>query len=99
MADQITVRADDELLDRVRAAARRAGRSMNEYVVRVLDAATDPALAGTEATQLRERLLRAGLLAEPARPARARPAAAHVDAARRRAAGGTALSSLVSSDR
>lgn len=72
---------------------------MNEYVVRVLDAATDPALASSADEQLRERLLQAGLLAEPDRLARARPAAADVGEARRRAGRGTALSSLVSTER
>lgn len=53
---QMTWRSSDELLERVRRAAERQGRSMNEYVSAVLDDATNPALAGTEADRLRERL-------------------------------------------
>ena len=42
---------------------------MNEYVTIVLEAATDPSLAGTEVERTRERLARAGLLAtNPRRP-------------------------------
>lgn len=53
---QITWRADDELVERVRAAAGTSGRSVDEFVTRVLDATTDPDLAGTEAQRVRERL-------------------------------------------
>jgi hypothetical protein len=63
---------------------------MNDYVTAVLDAATNPSLAGDEAGRLRERLDLAGLLAEPGeRRRRPREAAA---TARRRAGTGTALS-------
>ena len=71
---------------------------MNEYVTAVLDAATDPSLAGDEATALRERLARAGLLA-PAGPRRERPAAADVARARAAASAGTLLSTLVEQGR
>ncbi len=94
----MTVRLDDELLDRVRHAASRQGRSMNEYVGSVLDAATDPDLAGSEAEQLRERLDRAGLLAPPGAP-RSRPSRAEVARARAAASTGTLLSDLVSEGR
>jgi plasmid stability protein len=83
---QLTVRTTDELVERVRAAAGRLGRSMNEYVVAVLGAATDPDLAGDDAERIRARLARSGLLA-PTGHARA-------------AAGrGTQLSDIVASDR
>ena len=59
---QITIRADDDLIFRVRSKAKESGRSMNEYIVVVLDAATNPASATTERERLRERLARAGLL-------------------------------------
>jgi len=71
---------------------------MNDYVSAVLDAATDPDLAGDEATALRERLARAGLLA-PAEPPRTRPARSELEVARARASGGTPLSALVEQDR
>ncbi len=71
---------------------------MNEYVTAVLDAATDPDLAGDEATSLRERLGAAGLLAVPG-PPRTRPAAADLARARTEASRGTPLSSLVEQGR
>ena len=95
---QLTIRTSDELVDRVRSAARRAGRSMNEYVVAVLGAATDPDLAGDEAERIRERLSRAGLLA-PAGAPRPRPDAGSVAVARAAAGRGTPLSDIVASDR
>jgi hypothetical protein len=96
---QVTLRADDDLIFRVRAKAKESGRSMNEYITVVLDAATSPDRAGTEVERLRERLARAGLLVldEPSRGPRADPA--EVKAARRRAGPGTPLSELVGRDR
>lgn len=70
---QMSWRSSDELAERVRRAARASGRSMNDYVTAVLDAATDPDLAGDEATAPRERLARAGFLV-PAGRRRTRPA-------------------------
>ena len=61
----MTWRAPADLIERVRRAARRQRRSMNDYVTAVLDAATSPRLAGSEAERLRERLDQACLLAEP----------------------------------
>ncbi|TML64170.1 MAG: transcriptional regulator [Actinobacteria bacterium] len=95
---QMTWRASQELLERVRRAAERRGRSMNDYVTAVLDAATDPNLGGTEVERARERLERAGLLAAGGRP-RQRPPAGEVAAARERAAGGTSVARLVAEDR
>lgn len=71
---------------------------MNEFLTRVLDAVTDPELAGDDAARIRERLARAGLLAEVGPPV-VRPDPAAVAAARRAAGSGTALSDLVSTDR
>lgn len=95
---QLTVRTTDELVEQVRTAASRLGRSMNEYVVAVLGAATDPDLAGDDTERIRERLARAGLLA-PAGNARRRPDADSVAAARAAAGQGTRLSDIVASDR
>ncbi|MGH9064441.1 MAG: transcriptional regulator [Acidimicrobiales bacterium] len=95
---QMTWRPSDDLLQRVRHAADRAGRSMNDYVSAVLDAATDPALAGGEAERLRARLDRAGLLVPPGRPRR-RPPADRVEPARAAAGRGTPLAQLVSRGR
>lgn len=94
----MTWRAPADLIERVRRAAQRQRRSMNDYVTAVLDAATDPRLAGSEAGQLRERLAQAGLLAEAGSPRR-RPSRAETERARSRAGRGTALAELVSRDR
>ena len=82
----MTWRAPADLVERVRRAARRQHRSMNDYVTAVLDAATNPRLAGSDAERLRERLDQAGPREEAA-------------GARSRAGAGTALSQLVSDDR
>ncbi len=95
---QITWRADDELVERVRAAAGTSGRSINEFVTRVLDATTDPDLAGTEAQRVRERLARAGLLTVPHGSAE-RPDAAALAAAGRRAAAGRPVSEILLANR
>lgn len=95
---QISWRAPDELVGRVRHAARAHGWSVNEYVSRVLAAATDPDTAGDVAVAVRERLSRAGLLAPGGEP-RARPSSRAVAAARRRAGTGTSTSDLVSAGR
>ena len=91
---QVTWRTTDDLLDRVRHAAERSGRSVNEWISRVLDAATDPSLSGSDADRVRERLARAGLLEEgwPAPPTP--PDRASVDAARSAASRGRPLSDL-----
>ena len=92
---QVTVRASEELVERIKAAARGAGRSMNEYITIVLDAATDAELAGSEAERLRERLARAGLLAPPSSKRVVRPEPGVVAEAGRRAGRGRQLSNLV----
>lgn len=71
---------------------------MNQYVTAVLDAATDPGLAGDEASALRERLERAGLLA-PGRPVRSRPSRRVFERARAAASQGTPVSTLVEQGR
>ncbi len=96
---QITVRAPDELIQRVKACATEAGKSMNEYVTLLLDAATDADLAGSEAERIRERLARAGLLAAQQDGAIAPPDPHLVAAAAARAARGTPLSDLVTEGR
>lgn len=87
-------------VQRVRRQAAERGRSLNEWVSTVLDAASDPSHAGAEAEQVRERLARAGLLA----PVTMQTPIAGVDpgrlAAARAAAGrGVSLSELVAQGR
>lgn len=95
---QVTWRAPDELVERVRQVASRRGCSLNEYLTQLAQAATDPALAGDDADRLRERLALAGLLAE-AGARRPRPDGDAVARARRAAGEGTPLSRLVVRDR
>lgn len=94
----MTWRASEELLGLVRRAAARQGRSMNDFVTAVLEAATDPELAGDEADRVRERLAAAGLLAPASRSAR-RPDPRAVAAARAAAGRGTPLARIVDEDR
>lgn len=95
---QVTWRAPEELVERTRQAAAREGRSLNEYLTRLAQAATDPELAGSDMERLRERLSLAGLLAPPGPPTR-RPDPAAVAHARREAGRGTPLSDLITRER
>jgi hypothetical protein len=95
---QVTWRAPDALVKRVRQIAESEGRSMNEYLTFVLDAATDPAHAEGDAERLRERLARAGLLAAAGPPHR-RPDGRALARARHAAGRGTPLSDVVARDR
>jgi hypothetical protein len=95
---QVTWRAPDELVERVRQAAARQGRSLNDYLTRLAEAAIDPELAGDEIERLRERLTRAGLIVARG-AARPRPDRNAVARARRRAGEGTPLSDLVKQGR
>lgn len=91
---QVTWRAPDELVARVRRAAEQRGSSVNEFVTRVLDAATDPELTDDESIRVRERLAAADLLAS-AGPPRPRPADNDLARARHRAGQGHRLADLV----
>lgn len=95
---QISWRAPDELVTRVRRAADQRGSSINEFVTRVLDAATDPELTDDVSLRVRERLDAAGLLA-PIGPPRPRPSEDDVAGARRKAGQGHPLADLVSDSR
>lgn len=95
----MTTRVPETLLERVRHSARERNLSVNEYVTRILDAATNPDLADSAAERLRARLEAAGLRVTHPTPA-AEPPPDHVIAAARQAAGrGTPLSDLVSANR
>ncbi|ASU60502.1 transcriptional regulator [Nocardiopsis dassonvillei] len=95
---QVTWRAEEELVRRVRCTAERRGVSMNEYLTRVLSAATDPELEGDEAEAIRAKLAQAGLLDSSGTP-RTRPSREAFERARRATAGGTPLEDLVAEGR
>lgn len=95
---QVTWRAPDDVVEHARQAATREGRSLNDYLTRLVRAATDPNLAGSDVDRLRERLAMAGLLT-PAGPPRRRPDPTAVARARREAGRGTPLSDLVAEGR
>ena len=68
MPAQVTWRASEELIARLKAAAADRGVSMNEYLTELVEAATDPANAPTSRERLRAKLRAAGLLAPPYPP-------------------------------
>ena len=96
---QVTIRADEELIERVKRSAAASGRSMNDWANLVFRAATDPDAAGSEVERIRERLRNAGVLAEhqplPGHP----PDPGLVRAAGARAGVGKPLSDYVSDGR
>lgn len=94
----MTWRTDEELMRRVRCSAERRGVSLNEYVTRVMSAATDPDLEDDEAKAVRAKLAQAGLLDVSGTP-RTRPSREAVEEARRAAGGGTSLEDLVAEGR
>jgi plasmid stability protein len=97
---QLTIRLHDELARAVKAQAEAGGRSVNGWVVAVLDAAVNPDLEDTEAERTRARLERAGLLSKPTgRRQTSRPDPSRVRRARKAAGSGTSLSRLVSDGR
>ena len=94
---QVTWRAPDDVVARVRQQAAERGRSLNDWLTAVLTAVADPASAGTEAEVLRERLARAGLLEQVEADGVVRPDAELVRAARAAAgSSGPMLSEIVS---
>jgi Ribbon-helix-helix protein, copG family len=96
---QVTIRADEELIDRIKRTAAAGGRSMNEWANLVFRAATDPDASGSDIERIRERLRNAGLLSEHIPLAGHGPDPGLVREAGRRAAVGTPLSDIVSEDR
>lgn len=96
---QLTIRAPEDLVARTRLAAAAAGQSMNEYVVVLLDAATDPDLAGSQAERIRQRLAQAGLLEPLPTDTGGRPSPEALRQAGRRAASGRTLAELVQEGR
>ncbi len=96
---QLTLRVDDDLANDLRNLAARRGESVNAMATNILRVYTDPQAAGDDMEEIRERLARAGLLAEPALDAVPRPDPEAVEAAGREAAKGKMLSDIVLEDR
>lgn len=95
---QVTWRAPEELVAAMREAAKRQGRSLNDFITQLARAATEPTWPEDDAERLRERLARAGLLVA-AGPPRERPHADRVARARAAAGRGKPLSELVNDER
>ena len=96
---QFRLRADDKLAAAIRHEAAASGLSMNAWVLRVLGAAVDPDLAGSDAARTRERLARAGLVADVVSGPHTAPDPERLARARAAASRGTPLSELVSTGR
>jgi hypothetical protein len=96
---QLTLRIDDELAHQLKEKAKAEGRSVNAMATFLIQALVDPALAGDEAERLRERLRRAGILAEPGGPPRPRPPEDRLARARIAAGKGKPLSDYVAEGR
>lgn len=96
---QVSWRAPDTLVERVQKTAAAQGRSMNDFMTRILDVATSPDARDPEEVRLRARLERAGLLVVPMHWDEVVPSAPEIEAARKEAGSGTSLSDLISHDR
>lgn len=96
---QVTWRASEELVRDVKRVAAEHGKSVNEFLTQLAIAATDPDYAADPADRIRERLARGGLLAPPVTAPSQTPSPQAVEAARREAGHGTALSQVLSEDR
>lgn len=99
MVMQVSWRADEELVERAKRRARELNKSLNGYLSFVVDTATNPEAAGTEAERLRERFAAAGLLAESPPPRGPLPTEEELVEARREAGKGTPLSDYITSGR
>lgn len=97
MTMQVSWRADEELVERAKRRARELNKSLNGYLTLVVDTATNPEAAGTEAERLRERFAAAGLLSDTPPPQGPLPNREEVtDAwAELAASGGPSLTELV----
>ena len=96
---QITVRLDEELAQQVKAHSAAQGRSVNNWLVALMNAATNPDLEDDELARTRARLERAGLLHVLEGTPTTRPSAERLAEARRAAGAGKPLSAFVSDGR
>ena len=96
---RLTLRAPDELAERLKRAAALHGESVNAYAVKTLSAALGPDGASDEIADLKERLAQAGLLLTPERRSAKRPSARALARARAAAGRGKSLSEFVTEGR
>lgn len=96
---QITVRLDDELADAAKRVAAQEGVSLNGWMVMVVRLATDPDNEPTGIERTRERLRRAGILAEWPRSTKTRPSEEALARARAEGGKGTPSEVLIRQDR
>ena len=96
---QVTWRADKELVARVKVRAQEQQVSMNEFLTRVAQAATDPSNTSSAVEEIRSRLRLAGLLSDFQVPDLEPPDEEAVAEARKRAGQGTPLSEIVRDNR
>jgi hypothetical protein len=96
---QMSWRVTDEVLERVRRQAHAQGQSLNEWVTLVMQAASDPAYATTDAERIRERLAAAGILHVPTPVTRKAHSRKAVSKARAEAGEGRSLADIVVTDR
>lgn len=100
MSVQMSVRFPDDLAEGVRREAQRQGKSVNRLVTDVVEAALDPDTAPGEVERLRERLRKAGVLAEfPPVPDSELPDPELLARARKEAGEGKPLSEFLLEDR
>jgi len=97
---QMTIRLDEELAEDCKRVAAQEGQSLNGWVVMVLRMATDPDHEPPGIERTRERLRRAGVLADPGpRSTKPRPPADLLARARAEGGKGTPSEVLIRQDR
>lgn len=96
---QLTLRVPDALAEDLKRVAAARGQSVNALATQALSALVDPGLAADSAQRLRERLARAGLLAEVPALDREPPDDEALRRARAAAGRGKPLSDYVSEGR
>lgn len=96
---QVTWRADKELVARVKTRAQEQEVSMNAFLTQIAQAATDPSNTSSEVEEIRARLKLAGLLSDFQAPEVDPPDEEAFTAARKRAGQGTPLSEIVCDNR
>jgi predicted transcriptional regulator len=96
---QLTLRVPDDLASDLKRVAAARGTSVNALATQALSAVVDPTFASDERQQLRERLARAGLLADTSPLDHEPPPDEAVREARAAAGGGKTLAEYVAEGR